>query len=166
MFHARLLHVTSLHPAAGWMYQQTSPCCPICPLSSCAVTVISSVSCLCNMPVQSTAPGKALSTGCWDVVLACAAANLLFSFWIFLVAFWQSPCKWQCPWTAFCQGPWGHQPHYSGAEVPRSLAALERSLLRAAGDTRTAKPPGVHVLQRETPRTHSVTMKLSYSFIQ
>lgn len=98
--------------------------------------------------------------------VACAAANLLlFPFWMFLVAFWQRPAL-QCPWTAFCQGPQGRQPHYSGAEVPSPPPALGMSLLYTAGDTQAAKPPGVQLVPRETPRVHSVTMKLSYSFIQ
>lgn len=105
------------------------------------------------------------SAGCWEVVLACVAANLLFPFWKFLVAFWQGPAL-QCPWTAFYKGPQGRQPHYPGAEVPSPLPAMGTSLLLAAGDTRTAKPPGVQVVPRETPRAHRVTMKLSYSFIQ
>lgn len=75
VLHARLLHVTSLRPAAGWMCQQTSPCCPNCPGSSRAVTValsqVSSVPYLCNMPVQSTAPGTAGGSECsWLQVLA------------------------------------------------------------------------------------------------
>lgn len=71
VFHARLLHITSLCLAAGWMCQQTSPCCPNCPLSSYAVTVVSSVSRLCNMAVQNTTPGTACGSEHW--LLGCSS---------------------------------------------------------------------------------------------
>lgn len=64
-----MLHITSLYPAARWMCQQTSPCCPNCPLFSRAVIValsqVCSVSCLSNTPVQSTAPGTAGGSERW-----------------------------------------------------------------------------------------------------
>lgn len=103
------------------------------------------------------------SAACWEVVLACVAANLLFPFWKFLVAFWQGPAL-QCPWTAFYKGPQGHQPHYPGAEVPSPLPACEdKSAACIRRDCQTSR--GAVCAKRNTKSTR-VTMKLSYSFIQ
>lgn len=133
-----------------------TPLLPKLAWSSGAATVVGSVSCLCSTPLQSTAPGTAAGSEHWllEAFFARAAANLLFPFWMFLVAFRQRPAL-HWPRTAFCQGPWGCQLHYCGAEMPSPLPALGMSLLHAAGDTGTAKPQGCRPCQ-EKHQEHTV----------